>query len=124
MKLLSYKTLTVEQINSGCAACHAEIARGAPKAHADCQRCHDRHGRLEPEHDRCIGDDVGDPVFVVVADVRLNAIFEAFDAFEAVVIEQLRLECSEETLHGGVIGAVAFAGHALGDAACFKHPAP
>ena len=52
---------------------------------------------------------------VVVVDVAVYARLQFLDVGESVEIEELGLERSEEALHRGIIQAVSFARHALGE---------
>lgn len=56
-----------------------------------------------------------DAVMVVVPDIVLYADLQLVKIIKCVEVKELRLEGTEEALHGGVVIAVALARHALCD---------
>ena len=61
-----------------------------------------------------------DSIHVVVADVLIQSYLQFVKTGEVGEVKVLRLQGSEEALHGRVVKAVAFARHALGDGAQFE----
>ena len=56
----------------------------------------------------------------VVFDIVSQFLFEVLHALERVRVEKFGLHYPEEVLHHGVIQAVSFAAHALGDSMIFQ----